>query len=117
MDCALPNSSIDLKGQTALVTGASAGLGVRFAKTLAKYGAQVVVTARRLDRLESVATEIRAAGGRAVPLQLDVTDADQLQSTVAEAEKLCCPATILVNNAGIPDLWRCALSDAQASIP
>ncbi len=103
MDYALPNFSIDLNGQTALVTGASAGLGVRFAKTLARCGARVALTARRLDRLESVAAEIEAAGGKAVPLQLDVTDADQLTKVVAEAERQLGPVTILVNNAGIPD--------------
>lgn len=106
MDYALPNFSIDLKGQTALVTGASAGLGVRFAKTLARCGAQVALTARRLDRLEGVAAEIKAAGGKAVSLQLDVTDADQLTKVVAEAERQLGPVTILVNNAGIPDAQR-----------
>src|SRR5262245_24897387 len=103
MDYALPNFTIDLKGQTALVTGASAGLGVRFAKTLARCCAQVALTARRMDRLEGVAAEIKAAGGKAVPLQLDVTDADQLKNVVAEAERQLGPVTILVNNAGIPD--------------
>jgi NAD(P)-dependent dehydrogenase (short-subunit alcohol dehydrogenase family) len=106
VDYALPNFSIDLKGQTALVTGASAGLGVRFAKTLARCGAQVALTARRLDRLEGVAAEIKAAGGKAVSLQLDVTDADQLTKVVAEAERQLGPVTILVNNAGIPDAQR-----------
>lgn len=106
MDYALPNFSIDLKGQTALVTGASAGLGVRFAKTLAKCGAQVAVTARRLDRLESIADEIRQAGGKALPLRLDVTNADQLKSVVEQAEESLGPITILVNNAGIPDAQR-----------
>jgi len=106
MDYASPNFSIDLRGQTALVTGASAGLGVRFAKTLARCGAQVALTARRLDRLEGIAAEIKAAGGKAVPLQLDVTDADQLKNVVGEAERLLGPVTILVNNAGIPDAQR-----------
>lgn len=106
MDYALPNFSIDLKGQNALVTGASAGLGVRFAKTLARCGARVALTARRLDRLESVAAEINAAGGKAVPLQLDVTDADQLTKVVADAERQLGPVTILVNNAGVPDAQR-----------
>lgn len=79
---------------------------MRFAKTLARCGAQVALTARRLDRLESVAAEIKAAGGKAVPLQLDVTDADQLTKVVAEAERQLGPVTILVNNAGIPDAQR-----------
>jgi NAD(P)-dependent dehydrogenase (short-subunit alcohol dehydrogenase family) len=106
MQYPLPNFSIDLKGQTALVTGASAGLGRRFAKTLAKSGAKVAITARRLDRLEELAAEIRDAGGEALPLQLDVTDADQLISVVGKAQDRLGPVTILVNNAGIPDAQR-----------
>lgn len=103
MEFPLPNFSIDLKGQTALVTGASSGLGVRFAKALARCGAQVALTARRLERLESIAAEINVAGGKAISLQLDVMDADQLIKVVAEAERQLGPVTILVNNAGIPD--------------
>ncbi|WOH75639.1 SDR family NAD(P)-dependent oxidoreductase [Bradyrhizobium sp. NDS-1] len=103
MNFSLPNFSIDLSGQTALVTGASSGLGVRFAKALARCGAHVALTARRLERLESIAEEINVAGGRAIPLQLDVTNADQLRSVVAEAERQLGPVTILVNNAGVPD--------------
>jgi len=101
-----PNFSIDLTGQTALVTGASSGLGKRFAQVLAAAGAKVALTARRLDRLEALAEEIRAAGGQAAPLQLDVTDAAQLKSVVVEAEQALGPVTILVNNAGIPDAAR-----------
>jgi NAD(P)-dependent dehydrogenase (short-subunit alcohol dehydrogenase family) len=101
-----PNFSTDLTGQTALVTGASSGLGLRFAKTLAASGAKVAVTGRRLDRLEQVAAEIRDAGGEAVPLQLDVTDADQLLAVVGKAAEALGPVTVLVNNAGIPDAQR-----------
>ena len=54
VDYPLPNVSTDLSGQTALVTGASSGLGRRFAKVLAAAGAKVAVTARRLDRLEAL---------------------------------------------------------------
>ena len=106
MSYALPNFSIDLKGQTALVTGASSGLGVRFAKVLAKAGAKVALTARRLDRLEEVAKEIASEGGEAQAFALDVTDAAQLQSIVGEVEGALGPVTILVNNAGIPDAKR-----------
>ena len=102
----LPNSSNDLSGQVALVTGASSGLGRRFARVLAASGAKVAIAARRLDRLEELAAEIRAAGGTAVPLKLDVTDADMLVETVAAAEKALGTVTILVNNAGIPDAQR-----------
>lgn len=102
----IPNVSTDLTGQVALVTGASSGLGVRFAKTLARCGAKVALTARRLDRLEALAAEIRADGGEAVALELDVTDADQLLSVVGAAEAALGTVTILVNNAGIPDAKR-----------
>ena len=102
----IPNVSTDLTGQVALVTGASSGLGVRFARTLAKCGAKVVLTARRLDRLEALAAEIRADGGEALALELDVTDADQLLAVVGKAEEAFGTVTILVNNAGIPDAQR-----------
>jgi NAD(P)-dependent dehydrogenase (short-subunit alcohol dehydrogenase family) len=103
---ATPNFSIDLTGQVALVTGASSGLGVRFAKTLAKAGAKVAITARRLDRLETLAKEIEAAGGTALPVQMDATDAEQCIAAVATAEAALGTVTILVNNAGIPDAQR-----------
>ena len=102
----IPNVSTDLTGQTALVTGASSGLGLRFVKTLARCGAKVALTARRLDRLEALAAEIRADGGEAIALELDVTDADQLLAVVGKAEAALGTVTILVNNAGIPDAQR-----------
>ena len=102
----LPHASHDLTGQVALVTGASAGLGRRFAKVLAASGAKVAIAARRLDKLEELAAEIRAAGGEALPIALDVTDADQLIAAVGEVEKRLGTVQILVNNAGIPDAQR-----------
>jgi NAD(P)-dependent dehydrogenase (short-subunit alcohol dehydrogenase family) len=102
----LPNASQDLTGQVALVTGASAGLGRRFSKVLAAAGAKVAIAARRLDKLEELAAEIRAAGGVAEPFQLDVTDADQLLAVVGKVEEKLGTPTILVNNAGIPDAQR-----------
>ncbi len=106
MSYPLPNASTDLSGQTALVTGASSGLGLRFAKVLASQGAKVAVAARRLDRLESLAAEIKAAGGEAVAIEMDATDADQLVAAVEKAEKALGLVTILINNAGIPDAQR-----------
>lgn len=102
----LPNNSTDLSGEVALVTGASSGLGLRFAKVLAKCGAKVALAARRLDRLEALAEEIRSEGGEAVAIAMDATDADQLIAAVAEAEAKLGVVTILVNNAGIPDAQR-----------
>lgn len=106
MSFPLPNFTTDLSGQTALVTGASSGLGVRFAKVLAKAGAKVALTARRVDRLEALAAEIAGHGGVAKAFQLDVTDADQLKRVVADTEAALGPVSILVNNAGIPDAQR-----------
>ena len=102
----LPNVSTDLTGRVALVTGASSGLGLRFAKVLASCGAKVAVAARRLDRLESLAAEIRAAGGEAVAIAMDATDSDQLIAAVAQAEAAFGTVDILINNAGIPDAQR-----------
>jgi NAD(P)-dependent dehydrogenase (short-subunit alcohol dehydrogenase family) len=106
MSFPLPNVSTDLSGQTALVTGASSGLGLRFARVLAACGAKVALAARRLDRLEALADEIRAQGGEAMPIQMDATDAGQLTASVEKAQAELGLVTILVNNAGIPDAQR-----------
>lgn len=106
MSFPLPNNSADLTGQVALVTGASSGLGYRFAKVLAAAGAKVAIAARRVDKLEALAAEIRAAGGTALPIAMDATDADQLIAAVAKAEAELGVVTILINNAGIPDAQR-----------
>lgn len=92
-----------LTGQVALITGASSGLGRRFATTLAGVGAAVAVAARRFDRLEELAKEIEASGGRAIPVYLDVTDAGSISAAVDRAESELGMVSILVNNAGIPD--------------
>lgn len=102
----LPNASTDLAGQVALVTGTTSGLGRRFAKVLAAAGAKVVVTGRRFERLEELAAEIKADGGEAVPIQVDVQDAEQIVSMVDQAEQALGTVQILVNNAGIPDAAR-----------
>jgi NAD(P)-dependent dehydrogenase (short-subunit alcohol dehydrogenase family) len=97
---------VDLTGQVALVTGATSGLGRRFAMTLALAGASVVACGRRTDRLEEVAAEIGAAGGTAVGVPLDMTDAAQIVAAVDAAEAAFGRVGILVNNAGIPDAQR-----------
>jgi NAD(P)-dependent dehydrogenase (short-subunit alcohol dehydrogenase family) len=98
--------TVDLSGEVALVTGASAGLGERFARVLAGAGAAVAVAARRLDKLETLAKEIEGAGGRCLPVELDVADAAQIAAAVDRVEQTLGTVSILVNNAGVPDAQR-----------
>ncbi|HEX2590113.1 MAG TPA: SDR family NAD(P)-dependent oxidoreductase [Rhizomicrobium sp.] len=105
-DYPMPNVSVDLKGQTALVTGASSGLGLRFAKVLAACGAKVALAARRTDKLDAVVADITKAGGTAKAFALDVADAAQLKAIVPAVEAALGPVSILINNAGIPDAQR-----------
>lgn len=90
-----------LEGEVALVTGASSGLGRRFALTLARAGARVAIAARRIRRLEELAAEIEGFDGRALPIELDVTDPENVRQAVAAAETELGPVTILINNSGI----------------
>lgn len=91
----------DLSDRVALVTGASSGLGRHFALTLARAGARVAVAARRSERLEALAAEIAAFDGRALPLRMDVTDAQSVSEAFAHAETELGTPGIVVNNAGI----------------
>jgi len=91
----------DLSDRVALVTGASSGLGRHFALTLARAGARVAVAARRSERLEALAAEIAAFDGRALPLRMDVTDAQSVAEAFAHAETELGTPGIVVNNAGI----------------
>ncbi len=93
--------SFDLQGQAALVTGASSGIGRHLAALLAAAGAKVALAARRADRLAEAAREIEAAGGRCLPIALDVTRSESVAAAVAAAESELGPLTILVNNAGV----------------
>jgi NAD(P)-dependent dehydrogenase (short-subunit alcohol dehydrogenase family) len=96
-----PQFSIDLTGQTALVTCAAARLGRRFAQVLAAAGASVAIAAHRNDPVAPFVDEIERAGGKAVAIELDATDAEQLISSVDQAEQALGPVTILMNNASI----------------
>src|SRR5690606_3377522 len=93
----------DLTGKTALITGASSGLGAHFARTLAGAGARVVVTARRTDRLAALVSELQAQGAEALALTMDVTDSDSVKRAFEQAEEQWGVVDILVNNAGIGD--------------
>ena len=89
-----------LDGKVALVTGASSGLGVAIAQGLAEAGADVVLGARRVDRLEETKALVEKAGRRAVAVQTDVTDPDQCTAMVAAAVEAFGKVNVLVNNAG-----------------
>ncbi|WP_340317562.1 SDR family NAD(P)-dependent oxidoreductase [Rhizorhabdus argentea] len=88
---------LNLDGKTAFVTGASAGLGARFASVLAGAGAEVILAARREEALAEVAEQIRSAGGRCRAVALDVSN----PASISAVAPLLVAVDILVNNAGI----------------
>jgi len=90
-----------MEGQTALVTGASSGLGRHFALTLARAGAHVAVCARRTEKLASLVDEIEAFDGRAMAFAMDVTDLASIEAAVDAAETELGALNVLINNAGI----------------
>jgi 3-oxoacyl-[acyl-carrier protein] reductase len=91
----------DITGRVALVTGASSGLGVRFAELLAANGVAVGLVARRRDRLAEVASRIEAAGGRVIAVEADVLDRGAISRAFDAVEAQFGTVTILINNAGI----------------
>ena len=97
---------VNFNGKVALVTGASSGLGARFAKILAEAGAQVVLAARRVERLKEVRAEIESNGGAAHIVTMDVTDHDSIKSAIAHAETEAGPIDILINNSGVSSTQR-----------
>jgi NAD(P)-dependent dehydrogenase (short-subunit alcohol dehydrogenase family) len=90
----------DLTGQIAIVTGTSRGLGQYFARSLAKSGADLVLTSRSRDSLVPFEEEIKALGRKAISLELDVRDHESIQQMVADAHEAFGHIDILVNNAG-----------------
>ena len=95
------STSAALRGTTALVTGASSGIGEATARHLASLGADVALVARRRDRIESLAKEIGADGARAVVVEADVTDRVQAEAAVQRTVDELGRLDILVNNAGV----------------
>lgn len=94
--------SLRLDGRRALITGASGGLGLHFAKVLAAAGAEVILAARRVDKLEDAVGSLRASGARAHAVAMDVVDAASVRAAFADIETLLGgPVDIVVNNAGI----------------
>jgi NADP-dependent 3-hydroxy acid dehydrogenase YdfG len=94
----------DLKGTVAVVTGASSGIGAAVARMLAARGSAVALVARREDRLDALASELTAAGGQALPVKADVTEAEQARAAVEQAVARWGRLDILVNNAGVARL-------------
>jgi NADP-dependent 3-hydroxy acid dehydrogenase YdfG len=109
-----------LKDKVVLITGASSGFGAAAAKIFAQEGCKVVLAARRIERLEEMAKEIRVGGGDALPLSVDVTQHAQIDAMVSSAVKQYGRIDILFNNAGFGRLdWFEALDpvkDIQAQI-
>src|SRR5437868_6295174 len=96
----LEKDLFSVAGKTAIVTGASSGLGATFAQVLASRGANVVLTARRADRLQELADEISRGGGTALPIACDIGDGAQVKDMVTKAWDRFGRVDILVANAG-----------------
>jgi NAD(P)-dependent dehydrogenase (short-subunit alcohol dehydrogenase family) len=109
----MTNPTFRLDGKTALVTGASSGIGRHFAATLAEAGATVIATARRLDRIVALVADLHARGLRAHAVALDVTDPASVQACIEQTLSLAGPIDVLVNNAGIADV-RPAIDTSEA---
>ena len=93
--------SNNIEGKIVVITGASSGLGEATARMLSAHGATVVLGARRVDRIEALAAELTAAGGRALALQTDVTRAAEVQRLVDAAVEKFGRIDVIVNNAGL----------------
>jgi NADP-dependent 3-hydroxy acid dehydrogenase YdfG len=95
---------LNVENKVIVITGASSGIGEATAKLLAKHGASVVLGARRSERLEAIAKEIRGAGGTAEYQTLDVTQRSQLEAIVQFAQSKFGRVDVLINNAGVMPL-------------
>lgn len=94
-------TSTPLAGRTAVVTGASSGIGEATAERLATLGARVAVIARRRDRLDALAQRITAAGGTALAVPLDVTDRESVSAAAEHVSTALGPADLVFANAGV----------------
>jgi NADP-dependent 3-hydroxy acid dehydrogenase YdfG len=100
-------AAVDLKGAVVVVTGASSGIGEATAVAFAKRGARIVLTARRMDRLQLLAQRIEDAGGTALAMKVDVTEVRDLHALPGLVEEVFArPCDVLVNNAGVPGRER-----------
>lgn len=90
----------NLKGRVVVISGASSGLGAQMARAFAKQGADLVITARRFERLETLAEEIRSQGVRCLPIKCDVTKVEDVNNAAMKAEEEFGKVDVLVNCAG-----------------
>ena len=117
---------IKLEGRTAVVTGSSSGMGAEIAKALAAEGMSVMLAARRADRLEAVAAEIAAAGGKAMVHTTDCTQEGEVEALFRAAEERLGRIDLLVNSTGVPqatpidqmslDEWRMVIDANLTSV-
>jgi NADP-dependent 3-hydroxy acid dehydrogenase YdfG len=91
----------NIEGKVVVITGASSGLGEATARHLAAQGASVVLGARRIERLQSLANELNNQGGKALAVETDVTDANQVQRLVDKAVQTYGRVDVIINNAGL----------------
>ena len=104
METSDPTRIFRLDGKTVIVTGASSGLGARFARVAADAGAHVVAAARRRDRLDALVEELRSAGGTAVALECDITDDEEVEGLINGTLETTGGLDVLINAAGVaPD--------------
>ncbi|CAN5907303.1 glucose 1-dehydrogenase [soil metagenome] len=108
------DATFDLAGRKAVVTGASRGIGEAIALGLARFGADVAVTARDVARLADVSAEIEGFGRKAVPIAMDALDVAGIRSGVAEAAAALGGLDLLVNNSGIEEV--CASLDVEEAL-
>jgi NADP-dependent 3-hydroxy acid dehydrogenase YdfG len=97
----MSNNINNIEGKVIVITGASSGLGEASARLLSKEGAIVVLGARRTDRIQSLANELTTAGGKALALETDVTDYEQVKKLVDAAVQTYGRIDVMINNAGL----------------
>lgn len=116
----------DFTGKVVVITGASSGLGAQMARGFAAQGATLVITARRLEKLEALAEELRKQGTTVLPIKCDVTDSEMVNAAAAQVEKTFSKVDVLVNcagssaNAGVLDMtneqWDFTVSADMTSV-